>query len=508
MKSNQKILSLEALSERVSDWRGQFQKVVHCHGVFDLLHYGHLKHLDSARRLGDRLIVTITPDRFVNKGPGRPVFSEQQRAESLAALECVDAVAINLWPTSTETLRLVQPDIYAKGIEYQDHSQDITGKISEEAEAVAGHGGQIAYTDDQVYSSSHLLNQNFVQLAPEVMEFVEKFKQKHSFKEVLACLEQMRSLKVAVVGEAIIDEYQYCHAIGKSSKEATLVVAMDDLERFAGGSLAVANHIAQFCGETHLVAMLGAQKPELQYVESQLHPAVHRHFILRADGPTIVKRRFVEQYFSHKLFEVYEMQEQELTPPDDLILGRKLVEVLSQCDVVVVVDYGHGFLSQDAIKILTEHSKFLAVNAQSNAGNLGFHTASLYPRADFFCLTEKELRLEARRRSGTVEELILSVIGKLNTPRLCTTQGIRGCLLYDQAEGFCRAPAIADKVVDRVGAGDAFLSVASLAMACGAPLVIAGLLGNAAGAQAVATLCNREPVQRQLLLRHIETLLK
>lgn len=508
MKSNHKILPLDELADKVSAWRGQSLKTVHCHGVFDLLHYGHLRHLDSAKALGDRLIVTLTPDRFVNKGPGRPVFSEQQRAEALAALECVDAVAINLWPTSIETLDKVRPDIYAKGVEYQDHSQDVTGKISAEAEAVARHGGRIAYTDDPVYSSSHILNQNFSRLPPEILAYVEQFKQKHNFREVFACLEQMRDLKVAVVGEAIIDEYQYCHAIGKSSKEATLVVAMDELERFAGGSLAVANHIAQFCKETHLVAMLGSHKPEIEYIESQLSPGIRPHFVMRSDGPTIVKRRFVEQYFSHKLFEVYEMQEKEINAADDLALRIKLKEVLGQCDLVVVVDYGHGFLGKEAIQVLSEHSKFLAVNAQSNAGNLGFHTASLYPRADFFCLTERELRLEARRRSGTVEELILSVIGKLNTPRLCTTQGVRGCVLYDREQGFCRAPAIADKVVDRVGAGDAFLSVASLAMACRAPMAIAGLLGNAAGAQAVATLCNREPVQRLRLLRHIETLLK
>ena len=507
MKSNRKICTVQELADQVAVWKEQSLKVVQCHGVFDLLHYGHLKHLASAKALGDRLIVTLTPDRFVNKGPGRPVFSEQQRAESLAALECVDGVAINLWPTSTETLLLTRPDIYAKGIEYQDPSQDLTGKISEEAEAVARHGGQIAFTDDQVYSSSHLLNQNFSQLTPEVLDYVEGFKKTHSFKEVLTFLEQMKSLKVAVVGEAIIDEYQYCQAIGKSSKEATLVVSLDDLERFAGGSLAVANHIAQFCQETHLVAMLGAHKPELEYVNSQLDPSIHRHFLMRSDGPTIVKRRFVEKYFSHKLFEVYEMQDTELPQSDNQALCS-LLEVLAECDAVVVVDYGHGFLGPEAIKVLTQKSKFLAVNAQSNAGNLGFHTASLYPKADFFCLTERELRLEARRRSGTVEELILSVIGKLNTSRLCTTQGVRGCVLYDHREGFCRAPSIAGKVVDRVGAGDAFLSVASLALACQAPLPIAGLLGNAAGAQAVATLCNREPVQRQQLLRHLEFLLK
>ncbi|MBW2562390.1 MAG: adenylyltransferase/cytidyltransferase family protein [Deltaproteobacteria bacterium] len=88
------------------------QTLVHCHGVFDLLHPGHLRHLQAAKREGDILVVTITPDQYVNRGPNRPVFSEQLRAEQVATLECVDYVAINKWPTAVETIKLLKPDVY------------------------------------------------------------------------------------------------------------------------------------------------------------------------------------------------------------------------------------------------------------------------------------------------------------------------------------------------------------------------------------------------------------
>src|ERR1051325_10575286 len=86
--------------ERLSRYNWQGTRVVQCHGVFDLLHPGHVRHLEAARKLGDRLVVTITADRYVNKGPGRPAFPEQVRAEQIGALSCVDYVAISDYPSA------------------------------------------------------------------------------------------------------------------------------------------------------------------------------------------------------------------------------------------------------------------------------------------------------------------------------------------------------------------------------------------------------------------------
>jgi rfaE bifunctional protein nucleotidyltransferase chain/domain len=123
------------------------------HGVFDLLHLGHVRHIEAAAREGDILILTITADRFVNKGPGRPVFTEQLRAEMLAALEFVDWVAINPHPSAEDMLRAVAPDVYVKGSEYASATDDVTGKIIAEREAVEAGGGRVVFTDDVTFSS-------------------------------------------------------------------------------------------------------------------------------------------------------------------------------------------------------------------------------------------------------------------------------------------------------------------------------------------------------------------
>ena len=115
-----KIRDLENLADQLASLRASGKRIVHCHGVFDLLHIGHLRHLKSAREFGDVLVVTITPDRFVNKGPGRPAFPEGLRAEALASLECVDFVAINYWPSAVELIAILKPNFYVKGSDYSE----------------------------------------------------------------------------------------------------------------------------------------------------------------------------------------------------------------------------------------------------------------------------------------------------------------------------------------------------------------------------------------------------
>src|SRR5881398_1847754 len=134
-KRDKKIKAIKDLAKAVADLHQSGKKIVHCHGVFDLLHIGHIKHLEAARQLGDALVVTLTPDRFVNKGPHRPAFPERLRAEALASLVCVDFVAINEWPTAVETISRIKPDFYVKGVVRESGKRDHTNAIDLEENA-------------------------------------------------------------------------------------------------------------------------------------------------------------------------------------------------------------------------------------------------------------------------------------------------------------------------------------------------------------------------------------
>lgn len=503
-----KIKGIEELAKLLSSARAGKKRIAHCHGVFDLLHIGHIRHLQQAKRLGDLLVVTVTPDRYVNKGPHRPAFPEALRAEALASLDCVDYVAINRWPMASEAIRLLRPQFYVKGPDYKDAGKDRTGGIDREASAVRAAGGKLAFTEDITFSSSSLINRNLSVFPPQTAEYLARFAARRPAADILGYLENAKRLKVLAIGEAIIDEYQYCEAIGKSSKEPMLAMRHLSTEKFPGGILAVGNHLANFCGKVGLLTFLGARNAQEDFIRRKLAANIEKNFLYKSDSPTIVKRRFVENYFFMKLLEIYEMNDSPLGREDNGKFCEALERLLPQYDAAVVVDFGHGILSREAVDILCRKAKFLAVNAQSNAGNLGYHTVSRYARADYVCITEGELRLETRNRQGDLRQMVSEVAKKLKAKRVVVTRGKSGCLCYGEKEGFFEVPAFAGQVIDRMGAGDAFLSLTSLCVAQKAPMEVVGFIGNAAGAQAVATVGNRTPIERVPLFRHIESLLK
>jgi rfaE bifunctional protein nucleotidyltransferase chain/domain len=504
---SKKIHSLPDLVTALEHKREAGGRIVHCHGVFDLLHVGHVRHFEQAKKLGDVLVVTLTPDKFVNKGAGRPAFGQALRAEFIAALECVDFVAINLWPTAVETIQMLRPHVFAKGSEFRNLN-DTIGHVSKEGEAIRAVGGEIVFTEDIVFSSSALINQYMSQFPEHVREYLRDFAHRYSSEEVLRPLREAERLKVLVVGETIIDEYVYCEAIGKSGKEPVLATRSLETDRFGGGVLACANHLGSFCGQVDVLTFLGENGDQEDFVRRSLGANVTPHFVYKKDSPTVVKKRFVEKYLGQKLFEVYSMNDAPFGEQADDDLCRKLRELLPTYDAVVVADYGHGLLSPRAINILSGEARFLAVNTQSNAGNHGFNMISKYPRADYVCLAQREFALETRNRQMSAQAMVGHVADALKCGRLMMTQGKYGSLFYSAPGTFTQVPAFATQVVDRVGAGDAVLSVTALCVALGAPDEVVTFVGNVVGAEAVTIMGNQRAIERIPLYRHIECLLK
>lgn len=502
-----KIKSLDALPKLLDERRGH-GKIVHCHGVFDLLHVGHIRHFQEARRLGDVLVVTVTPDRYVNKGPHRPAFNESLRAEAVAALGCVDYVAVNNWPTATRTIQLLRPNLYVKGPDYKDVGKDVTGGIVLERKAVEEVGGELVITDDVSFSSSHLLNRYMPAFSEDVADFVSGFSRRYTADDVTSALESVRELKVLVAGEAIIDEYQYCETIGKSGKEPILAARYISSEKFAGGIMAVANNTAAICDEVGMLTFLGEKDSHEAFIREHLSPKVAPMFLRMKDAPTILKRRFLESYPLQKMFEVYVMNSNE----DDVAMSRdlcgRLAAELPKYDVVIVTDYGHGMLGGEAVELLAEKARFLAINTQINAANHGYNTVSKYPRADYVCVSEREIRLEARSRHSPLRDVVRDVSEKLACDHVVITRGELGCLCYARNEGFAEVPALNNRVVDRIGAGDLVLSVTAPCVAAGAPMELVGFIANAVGALAVATVGHRHSIDKVVLAKFIQSLMK
>jgi rfaE bifunctional protein kinase chain/domain len=503
-----KILSLEDLAQSIGKRKEAGERIVLCHGVFDLIHIGHIRHFEQARRKGDVLVVTLTPDRYVNKGVNRPAFPEKLRAEAIAALGMVDFVGINQWPTAIETLRLLHPNVYCKGSEYRKNQVDAQSHMLPEVIEAENLGIAMEYTEDITYSSSTLINRYFSTFAPETDEWLHRFRKEHSAKEITDSLEALRSLKVLVIGESIIDEYIYCQAMGKSTKDPVLACRYKETESIAGGSLAVANHVAGFCDQVRLVTCLGDRERREDFVRSALLPNVEPVLLTKSDSPTIHKRRIVDSYTQNKLLELYVMEDRPLCGGDEIALNSVVGEGLENWDVVIAIDFGHGLFTASLIETLCARARFLAVNAQSNAGNHGFNPISKYRRADYICLASHEINIETRMREGDPYERVIEVAERVDCPRFTVTLGSEGSTHYEKGKGFIDVPAFATQVTDRVGAGDSVLALTSLLVAQGAPWDITGFIGNVAGAEIVSVLGNRVPIGLVPLSKHIIALLK
>lgn len=502
----EKVISFEYLNNILMEFDSP--KVVQSHGVFDLLHIGHIKHFQAAKKQGDILIVTITPDRFVNKGPNRPRFTESLRAEAVAALDCVDYVIINSWPTAVEAIKLIRPSIYAKGDEYRSSENDVTGKINIEAATVQSIGGNILFTNEMMFSSSELLNEFFSPFSKEVSAYINNFKKKHSFQNIFSYLEKSKHLKVLLIGEAIIDIYHFSDVIGKAGKEPTLVAKEKHEKTYAGGILALANHLSDFCQEITCLTYLGEKGEYEDTIQKSLKSNVKMIPLYKKNSPTIVKRRYVEEYLRQKLFEVYEINDDYLEDAQSKLFLENLDKQLRDHDLTIVADYGHGLLDKNAIDTITEKAKFLAVNTQSNAGNNGFNFISKYEKANFISIASRELQLNYRQKHLSTPEQLNRLMQEHAYENVMITNGKQGVYVSKKNEPIYEVPAFVHNVVDRVGAGDAVLAIASIYAYQGAPAELIGFISNVVGAEAVGIMGNERYIEKVSLMKHISHLLK
>jgi rfaE bifunctional protein nucleotidyltransferase chain/domain len=505
----EKIRSIEEIAAIAQSHRERGQVVVQAHGTFDLVHLGHVRHLEVARQLGDVLIVTLTADRFVNKGPGRPVFNEAIRAEMLATLEYVDWVAVSETPDAVRAISAIRPNFYVTGRDYLNPEGDVTGKIVLEREAVEAHGGQIHFTDEVEFSSTELINRHFNIFEPCVRDHLHMLRSNGGLAEVLELIERVRDFRVVLVGDAIIDEYLYTLPMGKPPKESLIATRFQNREMFAGGVFAAANHVAAFCKEVEVITCLGTASNYEDFLSKSLRPNVKLNVVKREGAPTTLKQRFVDPSYMRKLFEVYFMDDEPLLAPVQAEVDAAIAALAPDADLVIVTDFGHGLIAPSSIDALTKLSRFLAVNAQCNSANMGYNLITKYPRADYVCIDAPEARLAASDRLASIGDVARRLLDEqIACPKIIVTHGKHGCVTCERDVALHTIPAVARKVVDTVGAGDAFLSVTAPLVAAGGALDRVGFIGNVVGALKVEIVGHRQSVDKVSLVKSLTGLLK
>lgn len=504
----EKILDFDDLIIKVKELKKQGKKVVQSHGVYDIIHPGIIQHLNLAKEQGDVLIVTIIKDKHVHLGPGRPLFNEKLRLENVVALQPVDYVALVDENVPFECVRLLKPDVFAKGKAFKERDQAIHGKIFDEDLEHNFGATKIFETDGFTFHTQQLIN-DFLAVYPDATkECVKGFAQKYPFKTVVDKLNELKGLKVLLIGDGIIDEYHYCDAMGRASKAHLVVNRYLTHEAFAGGAFALANHLSGICDNVHLVALLGEADPREDFVSNNLRANVTTKYFYRADSQTIVKKRYINQYSNQKLFEVNYLNDSYISGQPEENVVKYIKKEAPKYDMVLVSDFGHGFITDRIIKTIQKYSRKYAVNTQTNAANTGYNMITKYKKPFYVCLDEGELRLAAQEKHADILTVAKKMKRRLKADNLIVTLGKQGSIGIGSHGEFNRTPIFSSKVVDTIGAGDAFFAYTAPCFAVGMPLDLVSFIGNVVGALAVQIVGNKKPVEKREVVEFIHNLLR
>ncbi|MBI2374934.1 MAG: adenylyltransferase/cytidyltransferase family protein [Deltaproteobacteria bacterium] len=487
-----KILSVEALKAVREELRARGKRVVQCHGCFDIVHPGHIRYLRFAREQGDVLIVSVSADDVVGKGVDRPYINEDLRLENLAALEFVDYVCLDNHDWAGPVLEALEPDVYVKGKEYETNSDP---RFARERELVTDYGGKVIFSSgDVVYSSTYIVNQFRHRFNLERQK-VNFYRRQHQIdmEGLSLVLRRMAGQKVLVLGDAILDRYVHCEALGIAAESPILSVAPIREETYVGAAGLIARQLAALGAEATLLTVMGDDDPG-RIFRTQLDAGHVTLLEGRVDRrPTFVKMRYLVD--EKKVFKVDHGRYTPLSTAATTELLAIVDRELARFDGLVITDFGYGLFGPGFVaelpKICERHGRpyYVDVSQTGQANILKFERARLATP------TEPELRLAFGDYESGLSSLATRYYAHTHAERLVLTLGRRGVLVFGPPEGKPRLktdylPALSQHAEDAVGAGDVMLSCLALADMAGAPISIGAYLGSAASALHVQRLGN------------------
>lgn len=470
-----KIKSAAELRALLGD-RPRAKKVIMCHGVFDVVHPGHLRHLIYAKSKGDILVVSLTADQHITKGNVRPYVPQDLRALNLAAFEIVDYVIIDMEATPISNIKTIQPDYFAKGYEYVKGA--VHPKTQEEIAALEEYGGEVIFTPgDIVYSSTQLID-----LAPPSINneklMVLMDAEKIGFTDLRQAIAKMAGLRVHVLGDTIVDSYTQCSMIGGMTKTPTMSVRYEERQDFSGGAAIVAKHLKAAGADVVFSTVMG-EDADCDHVRRDLTAfGVDCRAVIDPTRPTTNKNAIVVG--GYRILKIDTL--------DNRPISERIVRQLSAqvrdvpADVVIFSDFRHGLFNRESIPVFIDaipEGCFRVADSQvaSRWGNIldfsGF---------DLITPNEREARFALGDQDATVRPLGSELFKRAGCRTLMLKLGERGMITFRRAghetRSFFILDSFAEQTTDPVGAGDALLAYASLAMAATGNDVIASILGS------------------------------
>jgi rfaE bifunctional protein kinase chain/domain len=499
-----KIKNLRELQETIGS-RPRHRTVIMCHGTFDIVHPGHLRHLMYAKEKADILIASVTSDEYIFKANFRPYVPQELRAANLAALECVDFVLVDPNPTPIENIRTLQPDYFAKGYEY--FASGVPPRTQEEIDTLAEYGGEMVFTPgDVVYSSSALIDANPPALGVEkLLALMES--EGISFEHLRAAVQTVHGLRVHVVGDTIVDSYSYCSLLGATAKSPTFSVRHDQTERFAGGAAVVARHMQTAGASVAFSTILGDDELRSFVIDDLNRANIDCFPFVDRTRPTTHKERFIAD--GYKLLQVDRVDNRPISDRALDFLTRAIRS--NGGDAVVFSDFRHGIFTRQTIGRLKDAIPPGALKAADS--QVSNRWGNVLDFADFDLLTpnEREARFALGDQDSVVRPLASELFRQAGCRYLILKLGERGLIGYrspgPMPREFFTVDSFVDRLVDPVGAGDALLAYSTLVLAATDNIVVAAIVGSLGAAVACEQQGNT-PVAPLALIKKIDSVEK
>jgi len=497
-----KVKTPEELVEIIGT-RPRSKRVIMCHGVFDIVHPGHVRHLLYAKSKGDLLVVTVTADEHIMKANVRPYVPEELRAINLAAFEMVDYVVIDREATPIGNLKRIQPDYFAKGYEYVGGK--LTPKTQEEADIVESYGGEMLYTPgDIVYSSSHIIETSPPNIAHEKL-MVLMDGEGLTFNDLREAVLKFDGSRVHLLGDTIVDSYTHCSMIGGMTKTPTMSVRFEEKQDFIGGAAVVAKHMRAAGAQVTFSTVLGDDSMKDMVLKDLEEQGITCSAIIDPTRPTTNKNAIVVG--NYRLLKVDTLDNRSIS---EKIL-RQLCDELQQekADAVVFSDFRHGIFNKHTIPELIAaipEGAFKVADSQvaSRWGNIlefkGF---------DLITPNEREARFALADQDSVVRPLGVELFNRAECKTLMLKLGDRGMITFrdrpaQDARSFFTIESFCDRALDPVGAGDALVAYATMSMVTTGNEVIGAILGSfAAGME-----CERDgnvPITTRDVMQKIDS---
>lgn len=479
-KFKHKIKTAEELAAIV----GRFprsKKVIMCHGVFDVVHPGHLRHLLYAKSKADILVASLTADVHISKGQFRPHVPQELRALNLAAYEVVDYVVIDRNPTPLDNIGVIQPDFFAKGYEYT--ATGLPPKTQEEADALHAYGGEIIFTPgDIVYSSTRLID-----LAPPAIALEKLLMFMDSagltFESLRSVLGKIKGVRVHVVGDTIVDSYTHAAMIGGQTKTPTMSVLYERRDDYIGGAAVVAEHLRAAGAAVRFSTVLGNDVLKDFVLEGLARRGIECNAIIDPTRPTTNKNAIVTG--GYRLLKIDTLDNRSIS--DEIVEKLKSAIAASKDDAVVFSDFRHGIFNRRTIPQLISaipEGVFKVADSQvaSRWGNI-----TDFKDFDLITPNEREARFALGDQDSGIRSLASALYDAARCKVLILKLGARGVLTcrdkdHESLDSYVVVDSFADRVVDAVGAGDALLAYSTLAMLATGSDAVATILGSIAAA--------------------------